>query len=414
MALASDGHLRGGPGLGNVFTTPSTFVWSVAEDKSGVAFLGTGSPATVIRVDRDGKPFTLFESKDVSVQVVKLGPDGFLYAATLPSGKVYQLKPGATEKQNDDSAKVVFNAAQFDDADSKSGAKAHYIWDLTFDSAGKLYIAAGGPGAVYRVDPAKPGSKPEQFFKSDEAHIRSLAWDRKGNLIAGTDGSGLVYRINQEGKGYVVFDAPRREITSVAVGADGTIYAASVGDKTHNQLPPLPIQGVGTATITIIQPGSVQAVNTSTSLPEGTEIYALTEGQAPRKLWSSKDDIVYALSAQPDGLLALTGNRGHIFRIQNDGSFADIAHLEAQQALNLSVARDAQGTGDILIGSGNTGRLFRLSAAEKHEYASNVLDAGPWPDSVTSKWSLAHPAMRSGRARGMWNNRFGAGRTGSS
>ena len=380
VALESDGHLRGGPGLGNELTTPSTFVWSVAVDKSGFAYLGTGSPATVIRVDRDGKPFTLLETKDVSVQVLKLGPDGYLYAATLPSGKVYKLKPDATAKQDESSATLVFDLSRAgspdQDTEKESSNKAHYIWDLTFDTAGKLYIATGGPGAVYRIDPAKPGAKPEQFFKSDEAHIRSLAWDRKGNLIAGSDGSGLVYRISPEGKGYVLFDAPRREITSVAVSADGTIYAASVGDKTHNQLPPLPVQGVGAVSITIIQPGSVQAVNTSASLPEGTEIYALAEGQAPRKLWSSKDDIVYALSAQPDGLLALTGNRGHVFRIQNDGSFADIAHLEAQQALSFAVVRDAEGTGSILIGSGNTGKLFSLNAAEKHEYASDVLDAG--------------------------------------
>ena len=77
---------------------------------------------------------------------------------------------------------------------------------------------------------------------------------RKGNLIAGSDGSGLVYRISPEGKGYVLFDAPRREITSVAVGANGTIYAASVGDKSHNQLPPLPVQGVGTVSITSFSP----------------------------------------------------------------------------------------------------------------------------------------------------------------
>ncbi len=377
VAIESDGHLRGGPGLANVLTTPSTFVWSVAADKSGEAFLGTGSPATVIRVDREDKPFTLFETRDVSVQVVKLGPDGFLYAATLPSGKVYRLKPDAMTKQDENSATLVFDLSKAGstdgDAAKESSNKAHYIWDLAFDTAGKLYIATGGPGAVYRIDPAKPGSKPEQFFKSDEAHIRSLAWDRKGNLIAGSDGSGLVYRISPEGKGYVLFDAPRREITSVSVGADGTIYAACVGDKTHNQLPPLPVQGVAAVSITIIQPGSVNAVNTSTSLPEGTEIYALAEGQAPRKLWSSKDDIVYALSARPDGLLALTGNRGHVFRIQNDGSFADIAHLEAQQGLSLFVEQDL---GSILVGSGNTGRLFRLSAAQKHEYASDVLDAG--------------------------------------
>jgi hypothetical protein len=97
----------------------------------------------------------------------------------------------------------------------------------------------------------------------------------------------------------VLFEAPRREITSVAVGANGTIYAASVGDKSHNPLPPLPVQGVGTVTITVVQPGSLQAANTSTSVPEGSEIYALTEGQAPRKLWSGKDEIVYALAARP-------------------------------------------------------------------------------------------------------------------
>jgi hypothetical protein len=386
VALESDGHLRQGPGLTEMLTTPSTFVWSVTVSDAGLAFVGTGSPGTVLRLGTkpDEKPFTLFESKDLSVQVVRMGPDGYLYAATLPSGKIYQLKPDATAKQDDSSARVIFDPSKLEIASTAGGtstgvqasSNAHYIWDLTFDKGGRLYIAAGGPAAVYRVDPSHPAAPPEMFFKSDEAHIRTLAWDANGNLIAGSDGSGLVYRISPEGKGYVLFEAPRREITAVAVGSTGTVYAASVGDKTHNQLPPLPIQGIGTATITIMQPGSLQAVNTSVSLPEGTEIYALDEGQAPRKLWSSKDDIVYALAARPDGLLALTGNRGHIFRIQADGSYADIAHLDAQQGLSLAVLRDKEGMGGILIGAGNTGKLYLLGAAEKHEYASNVLDAG--------------------------------------
>ena len=394
VAITSDGFLRGGPALSEKQTTDATFVWSVAVDKSGTPYLGTASPATVLRGGQDGKPFTLFETKDLSVQVVRVGPDGALYAATLPSGKVYRLKTDATAKQDDSSATLVFDAGKLDggktsDAkpsakapDGKAGAdktdsNAHYIWDMTFDSAGRLYIATGGPAAVYRVDPAKPAAAPEEFFKSDEQHIRTLAWDAKGNLIAGTDGSGLVYRINPQGKGYVVFEAPRREITAVAVGANGTIYAASVGDKSHNPLPPLPIQGAGSATITIIQPGSLQAANASTSLPEGTEIYALSEGQAPRKLWAGKEDIVYAIAARPDGLVALTGNRGRIFRIADDGTYADLAHLEAQQGLSMADAKE-QG---LLIATGNTGKLYSLgsseaTAQEKHEYASDVLDAG--------------------------------------
>ncbi|HXR39168.1 MAG TPA: hypothetical protein VN776_08745, partial [Terracidiphilus sp.] len=230
VAVLSDGHLRVGPGLTEVLTTPSTFVWSLAAGKNGETYVGTASPATVLRVGaRPGdKPVTLFETKDLSVQVVRLGPDGALYAATLPGGKVYQLKPDAASKQDDATATLVFDPDKLDNAKTagakpqqkadnakaadgkqadKTDSKPHYIWDLTFDSAGRLYIASGGPGAVYRVDPSKPAAPPEEFFKSDEQHIRCLAWDAKGNLIAGSDGSGLVYRIDAQGKGYVLFEA---------------------------------------------------------------------------------------------------------------------------------------------------------------------------------------------------------------
>jgi hypothetical protein len=390
VSIESDGKLREAPGVKELTTTPSTFVWSVAADKNGTAFVGTGSPATVLRIGNDGKPFTIFDTKDLAVQAVRVGPDGALYVATIPSGKVYRLNPAAATKQDETSATVVFDLAQAggqtgiqsdakdaDKSDDKGDAKSRYVWDLSFDGSGRLYIATGGPGAVWRVDPAKPGAKPELFFKSDEAHIRALAWDAKGNLIAGSDGSGLVYRIDSAGKGYVLFEAPRREITAVAVGANGTIFVADVGDKSRNPLPPLPVQGNGSVTITVVQPGSMQAANASSSLPEGSEIYAIDArqdagGQAPRRVWAGKDEVVYALAADKDGLLALSGNRGRVFRIREDGSSADIAHLEAQQGLALASVKDG-----VLIGTGNTGKVVALTAkSDKHEYQSDVLDAG--------------------------------------
>jgi len=400
VAITSDGRLLGGPGAAEVVTTPSTFVWSVAVDAHGTAFLGTASPATVLRVAKDGKIFKLFETKDLNVQVVRLGPDGSLYAATLPGGKVYRLKPDAATTQDESSAQLVFDFAKLPETkstdskpgdsksdtkpatnksdDSKSDSASHFIWDLSFDAQGRLYIAAGGPAAIYRVNPTAPKSVPELFFKSDEQHIRCLAWDSKGNLIAGTDGSGLIYRIDSSGKGYVLFEAPRREITSLAIAPSGQIYAASVGDKSHNPLPPLPVQGQGSVTITIVQPSSLTTANTSASVPEGSEIYLLAEAQAPRKIWSTKDEVVYGLVARKEGLLALTGNRGHIFEIADDGSFSDVAHVEAQQALTLAVQFNGSAdSSDLLIGTGNTGKLYRLSPQSgKHEYASDVLDTG--------------------------------------
>ncbi len=388
VSITSDGELREGPGLTDLLTTPSSFVWSVTVDKNGIPYLGTGSPATVLRggAQKGAKPFTLFESRDVSVQVVRIGPDGSLYAATVPSGKVYKLNPNATAKQEEAGVKVVFDAASIAENPTASGedggpksdraSKSHYIWDMNFDSAGRLYIATGGPGAIYRVDPAKPEAKPETFFKSDEPHIRCLTWDSKGNLIAGSDGSGLVYRISPQGKGYVLFEAPRREITSLAVAGDGTIFAASVGDKSRNPLPPLPVQGVGSISFTIVQPGSLQAANASSSAPEGTEIYAIAENQAPRRIWSGKDDIVYALGVLSDGVLAISGNRGHVFRIQKNGDYDDIAHVEAQQGLSLAKADTGGDT--FFIGTGNTGKLCTLGKTDRHEYASDVLDAGAY------------------------------------
>ena len=143
---------------------------------------------------------------------------------------------------------------------------------LTFDSAGRLYIATGNPGAVYRVDPAKPGAAPELFFKSDEAHIRALAWDAKGNLIAGSDGSGLVYRIDPQRQGlralrsaaardYFHRDRRQRHHLRGVRGRQEPQPAASAAGA-----------GNGSITITMVQPESLQAANASASVPEGTEI----------------------------------------------------------------------------------------------------------------------------------------------
>jgi hypothetical protein len=397
VAIGSDGKLHSGPAAAELLTTPSSFVWSIAAsrtdsrtDKAGPVYLGTGSPATVLRVTPDAQSAwhaqKLFESKALAVQVVRLGPDGALYAATLPDGKVYRIKTDAAKPADEASAEVIFDSAKQDGAETektdgkKAESKSRYIWDMTFDSAGRLYIATGGPAAVYRIDVRQARSAPELFFKSDEQHIRTLAWDKVGNLLAGTDGSGLVYRIDPRGKGYVLFSAPRREITALAVGADGTVYAADVGDKNRNPLPPLPVQsGLGGITISFVNPASVQAANASAALPEGTEVYALTPDAAPRKLWSDKDDVVYQLAMGPEGLTALTGNRGRIFTIHADGSYSDLAHLEAQQAVTLTAVPEGW-----LVGTANTGKLYRLGAhggpaagkAEEHAFASDVLDAG--------------------------------------
>ncbi len=71
-------------------------------------------------------------------------------------------------------------------------------------------------------------------------------------------------------------------------------------------------------------------------------------------------------------MLAATGNRGRIYRIKDDGTYADIAHLDASQATGFGDT--AQGT---YISTANSGKVFLLShgTAAKGTYLSDVYDA---------------------------------------
>ena len=109
-SIASPGYLEAGPTLQSVLLTPSTYIWDVASDKQGNAYVATGSPATVLKVSPAGASTKLFTSKDLTVQAVAVGPDGSVYAATVPGGKVYRIKPGQSGL-DESTATVVFDAA---------------------------------------------------------------------------------------------------------------------------------------------------------------------------------------------------------------------------------------------------------------------------------------------------------------
>jgi len=383
-------------------------------------FVATGSPAQVVRIAPDGKQTVLFTTKDLSVQSLAVGPDGALYAATLPSAKIFRIDlhegPNAAKPLDETTAPVVFNAADTD-------AKPKYIWAMQFDAGGRLYLASGAPGAIYRLDAAAirggTTTKPETFFTSDEPHIRSLLFAPNGDLFAGSDGSGLVYRIDKAGKGFVIFEAQKREITSLALGSKGQLYVAAVGEKGRiNGVAPLPAGGAAavptaTVTVTVVQPGSTQAVSNNATISDGSDVYLLpaNASEAPRRLWAAHEDVVYSLRATSAGLLAATGNRGRVYRLHDDGAYEDVAHADAGQVIGF-----AQAPGDSLyLPTANTGKLLRMSLApaESGTLLSETFDAtepslwgraeitaGSPPDSYTLE---AHTGNIDNPARG-WSD----------
>src|SRR5579859_2612633 len=368
IAIRSTGQIELAPAFKVIYTSPSTFIWSITADKDGVVYAATGAPARVYRVTPDGKSTVIFEPKELQVQAIALGPDDAVYAATSPDGKVYKI----TRKAGGTTAAPEYVAETFFDPKTK------YIWDMAFDAQGRLYIATGDNGEIYRVEKNGQGAV---FFKSDEAHMRVLAFDPKGNLIAGSDGSGLVYRISPAGEGFVLYSAPKKEITALAVDSAGNIYAAGTGEKRAAVQPSVPTAPVPPAAA----PGAPPApppIAGNVSLA-GSDVYSIAPDGTPKKIWSSRDDIVYALAFDSAGrLMAGTGNKGRIYAIEKNGDYTDLLHATANQVSAFSKAPG----GGLYCSSSNLGKIFLMGNGTESEgtFESDVKDA-----QIFSRWGRA-------------------------
>jgi hypothetical protein len=392
-ALRSTGGLELAPAFRALATTPSTYIWAIASDAEGNIYAAAGSPARVYRITPAGECAAIFEPQELQVQALTVDKNNVIYAATNPDGKVYRIqtiKPAKTAAKADGKpAEPSFSATPYFEPGTK------YIWDIVLDGAGNLYVATGDHGEIYKV---ATNGQHSLFFKSDEAHIRVLALDPKGDLIAGSDGSGLVYRIAPDGVAFVLYSAPKKEITALAIDKAGNIYAAGAGEKRPGAATGTMTSGAGIGTVTTPPqnqpgaPGGGAAANPSpgpgaSPFPSpglgatgGSEIYRIAPDGSPARLWSSREDLVYALGFDHSGhLLAGTGNRGHIFAINGVDDFTDLLKASASQITAFGHAP----AGGLYASSSNLGKIFLLGPGPDSDgsYESDVFDAR-----VFSRW----------------------------
>ena len=425
VAIRSTGGLALAPTFKPLYASPSTYIWAIAADDAGNVYLAAGAPARVYRISPNGKATIIFEPKELQVQALRTSPDGVIYAATAPDGKVYKLehKSGASsqasrtepsqataserdrERDEKEKDKEKDKAAPKPAADPswissiyfEPGTK--YIWDLALDKSGNLYVATGDRGEIYRITPK---GEHKVFFKSDETHIRVLAFDAQENLIAGSDGSGLIYRISPAGEGFVLYSAPKKEITALALDRSGNIYAAAVGEKRTSGSS----STLGSSTLLLSTspapsssapqvPGMTLNPTPSTPSPSGpfpfpgggvgsgSDVYRIAPDGSPARLWTSHDDIVYSLAFDSqDRLLAGTGNRGHIFAITGLDDFSDLLKAPASQVTSFAKGPN----GGLYAATSNLGKVFVLGPEPESQgtYQSDVFDAR-----IFSRWGRA-------------------------
>jgi len=371
VAVRSDGHLELAPKFSLLADADASYLWSLKTDANGVLYAGGGSPAKVFRFEGSGKPKIVFESTDLLVQSIAFDGKGALYVATSPDGKVYKVSASGE--------KSVF----FD-------PKSKYIWDLAFGKDGTLFVATGDKGRVYSVG---PDGKGELFYASDEAHIKVLGFDGKGNLLAGTEPNGRILRITRNAEraakrktpeesvadGFVIYETSKREVTSIAVGTDGSLYVAAIGEKNRpgTAVPSAVIAtSQGTTTITNVTPGVVQGGVPFLAFPQAisSSIYRISADGAPEEIWSSRDEIVYALGLNSDGrLLAGTGNNGALLVIDGRGVYAQLAKSGSSQITGISRTSG----GKVYLCTANPGKVFSLGPEYEAEgtFESQSFDA---------------------------------------
>lgn len=391
VSIRSDGSLELAPAFQQIGATSSTYLWGAASDAKGNLYVAAGSPARVYRITPKGAVTVIFANSELQVQALAVDNSGAIYAATSPDGRVYRIvySPVAAAQKQASTQQVAPNyisSVYFD-------PKTKYIWALALDGQGRLYVATGDHGEIFRVE--KDG-KSSVFFKSDDANIRSIALDRDGNLIAGSDGSGLIYRITPAGKGFVLYGAPEKEITALALDSQGNIYAAGTGEK-HPSAPPsamapLPTAPVTTAVPILVVPPGTHPATTGPSVPPhapiptppvGSEIYRIAPDGSPKTIWRSHEDLVYALTFDHAGrLIAGTGNRGKIYAIDENGEYADVLKASANQVTGFAAAPN----GGIYIACSNLGKVFLMGDTLQPEgtFDSDVFDA-----KIFSRWGRA-------------------------
>jgi len=371
VAVRSDGRLELAPRFTLLADADASYLWSVRLDTKGTLYAAGGSPAKVFRFGSNGKPSVIFDSTDLSAQAIAFDAKGTLYVGTSPDGKIYRVSAGGE--------KSVF----FD-------PKTKYIWDLAFGPDGTLYVATGDKGQVFAV---APDGKGELFYASDEAHIRVLAFDKQSNLIAGTEPSGRILRISRaSGKsaaeGFVLYETSKREVTSLTVSSSGAIYAAAIGEKQR---------GPGAAPTTVITgPQGTTTVSTAGAITSNqgqqlspfapfppllsSSIYRLSPDGAPEELWTSREDVVYALGLASDGrLLAGTGNNGALLAIDGRGIFAQLSKTGSAQITAIA----SSSSGKVFLCTANPGKVF--SVGPEYE-AEGTYESRSFDSQLFSQW----------------------------
>lgn len=303
--------------------------------------------------------FALDPKETDTVNAMAIGPGGVPYVGTGPKGIIYRIKDNAVEKVADLPEGQVFSLLFLPDHTLLAGvggtrgaiyrvepsgkvtifwqaADVRYVWSIVRDADGSIFAGTGSDGEIYRLSAdGKQAAKLAQV--TNTRNVLSLAIAGADRLVFGCDATGLIGAVNtKNGRLRILYDAGDRSITSLASRPDGTVYAAAT--KTGSEKTP---------------------IGAPPTRPQGKPDFGSESGSAAGTSGTRVQLAALAGTATNPSRDHQQGGQNTIYRIDAEGLTREIASLPG---MLLAMAWQ---DGDLLVTTGNPGRVYRIEPTEE-------------------------------------------------
>lgn len=349
--VTSDGQVMLGVDAQRIALDPAAAsVWSVLDMGDGSVLVGTGVDGRVYRIQ--GERATLYaETGAVVVTSLVQGEDGTVYAATIPDGTIFRLRPPDGGRVRPAERFVQLPATE-------------HVWAMVWDRFRHVLLAVTGPdGKLFAID--RRGSA-TVVFDSEEPHLYSLALGSDGTIYAGAGGGhAIVYAVRGPGHARAVARFAGDEVKSVVVAGEELYVAANEFSE-----PPEPPRRT-VAQTRVPTPGGPTATRPR---PGRGSVYRIRANGTWERLYYNPDAHVTSLELdrERDELLAALGVGGRIVAVGRDRTFRVAIDVDENQVLALSFGGRVR-----LFGTGDPGVVYRVTSMRPAgaTWTSKVLDA---------------------------------------
>jgi len=253
------------------------------------------------------------------------------------------------------------------------------------DASGNIYVGTAPYGRIYRRTPDREF---KLFCKLEDQFVWDLKIDSSGNILAATGNKGRIYRIDPQGKAKMIFDSPESHVQCLAIGGEGEIYAGTANQGVVFRVDPggeaKPIfKSVGNSIDSLLYDNGVLWIASE-------ELLYRLDKNGDKKVYIFPESAVIEISKDGNGnILAGTSDLGRIYRISPDGKVENLFESDINQVMKIVPLSG----GDIIIATGNPGKIIKVSNKynSSGKYLSSSIDTGRVSDFGNIKWDAVTP-----------------------